>query len=115
MLATWLPGSESSGVEIPRPAEAKHVWEGSVQDGVPWSVVDMSAFEVVVPPTPDEKGYQEAWDRAVEKGKAYWAPGDAVQVAEVLVPGPVLLTRRLELIQLLREVGLVEPNRVSES
>lgn len=88
--------------------EPKQVWEGNVQDRVPWAVVDMSAFKMVEPTNADEAGYQEAWDRAFEEAKMYWEPGDEVRIAEVLVAGSVLLSRRLELIPLLRELGLVE-------
>ena len=32
--------------------EPKQVWEGTVQNGVPWAVVDMSIFKVLEPKVP---------------------------------------------------------------
>lgn len=91
--------------------EAKHVWEAEVQAGIPWALVDMSQFEVVNPSTQDASGYQTAWDQAFRRASSYWAP-DAdvadVKVAEILIAGPAMLIRRLELLPLLRELGLVE-------
>jgi hypothetical protein len=86
---------------------SKQVWEGEVQDDSQWALVDMSAFEVVNPVEVGEKGYQEAWDQAAKRAKTYWAPGGDVQAAEILVNGELLLTRRLQLIPLLREHGLL--------
>jgi hypothetical protein len=67
----------------------------------------MSGFEVVEPANPDEAGFEEAWESAFEAAKGYWQPGAEVSAAEILVDGPIHLSRRLQLIPLLRELGLL--------
>jgi hypothetical protein len=85
----------------------KHVWRGRVEAGAPWVVVDMKAFSVPQPPTPDAAGFQFAWTQAEAQAMGYWQPGPVVGVAEILVRGPILLSERLRLLPLLRELGLL--------
>ncbi len=86
----------------------KQVWEGGVAEEVPWAMTDMSVYGVIHPTTQDEDGFRTAWAQATEAARKYWQPDNGVRAAELLVAGPVQLTRRLELIPLLRERGLVE-------
>lgn len=77
--------------------EAKSILVISVPPEVPWTVVDMSAFEVVHPAAPTEDGWAQAWQDATSKAKDYWAPGRPPQqfrVAEVLLAGQIAVTRR---------------------
>ena len=87
---------------------AQQVWEGEVTAGVPWVLVDMADFEVVEPLAPDEAGFRTAWDTACERASRYWTPGSDVTLGEILVAGTITLGRRLELLPLLRSLGLVE-------
>ncbi|GIW20264.1 MAG: hypothetical protein KatS3mg065_0560 [Chloroflexota bacterium] len=87
---------------------AHQVWEGEVPEGVTWAAVDMSAFGVVRPETPDPAGYAEAWRRATEQARRYWVPGDEIQVQEILVAGELRLTRQVRLLPLLTELGLLQ-------
>jgi hypothetical protein len=86
----------------------QHVWEGEVDPGVRWAMVDMSAFSVVEPGSHDRSAYQAAWDRALNQAEAYWAPGPVIVQAEILVLGHLQLRRRLLLLPLLLELGLVK-------
>jgi hypothetical protein len=88
--------------------EAKHVWEMAVPAETSWAVVDMTAFASVDPATKNASGYEAAWEEALERGRSYWTPCSTIKVAEVLVAGPATLTRRLELLPLLRDLGLIE-------
>lgn len=90
--------------------EPKQVWEGTVQDGVAWAVVDMSVFKVIEPEVPDEGGFEETWRQAFDAAKQYLQPIVDTGAAEVLVAGQIRLSRRLQLIPLLRELGLLAPD-----
>jgi hypothetical protein len=85
----------------------KHVWRGQVEAGAPWVVVDMSGFSVPQPPAPNAAGFRTVWRQAETQAMNYWQPGAVVGIAEILVGGPILLSARLRLLPLLRELGLL--------
>lgn len=88
---------------------AQQVFRGNVQENVPWAVVDMLDFQLIDPTTLDKEGFNAAWLQAFEDAERYWLHDGTPRAAEILVAGPILLTQRLELLPLLRELELVEP------
>jgi len=84
------------------------VFEGSVEAGVRWAVVDMAQYANQQPPTWSVDGLKEPWDRACEAAVRYWSAPGAL-TPEVLVSGAIhLLPQRLLLIPTLRRLGVVE-------
>ncbi len=91
--------------------EAKEVYKGVIEDGVPWVVVDMGKFAQVTPTSYDAAGYEQAWETARAQAYGYWAPDAAIddlELAEILVAGPVLIEGSpLRLIPTMRDSGLI--------
>lgn len=86
----------------------KDVYQGVVQDGVAWCIVDMAHFGIPSFQTFNPEGYQSAWDVACGQAARYWNPTGPIETAEALVAGPVLLQRSaLTLVDLLRHMGIV--------
>jgi hypothetical protein len=84
---------------------AVDVWEGQVLDGARWGLVDMAGFEVVQSHGSDMDSFANAWDQASAAARSYWAPGEMVETAEILVEGRIQLRRKLDLLPSLRELG----------
>jgi hypothetical protein len=85
----------------------KHVWRGEVDTGAPWVLVDMRAFSIPQLPVPGAAGFRAVWQQAEAQAMNYWQPTAVVGIAEILVGGPILLSARLRLLPLLRELGLL--------
>ena len=87
------------------------VFKGTVDDGVPWAVVDMARFAIVNPTSHEVDGYEQAWQTASLQARGYWAPGaiiDDLECAEVLVAGSVSIeSAPLRLIPTMRSLGLI--------
>jgi len=88
-------------------AEGRQIWRGAVADGVRWSIVDMSAFSSTPPATNDASGFQTSWDEAAVRARDYWQPRNEIRQAEVLIAGAIQLAERLNLLAVLRTLGLV--------
>lgn len=86
----------------------KQAWVGEVPENVRWAQVDMSAYRVERAGTATSTEFQVAWDRAVVRASSYWVPSGIPVVAEVLVEGPIQLLRRVTLVQLFRDLRIVE-------
>jgi hypothetical protein len=85
------------------------IFQGSVEPGVPWAVVDMTNFAVQQPTSWTLDALTEAWDGACAAAQAYWTNTTAPTTAEVLVGGPItLLPQRMLLVPTLRQLGLVQ-------
>ena len=72
------------------------VWEGIVDDGVPWAAVDMRQFTILQPDPPSEQGYTKAWQEMSALAEHYWKPGAHIEICELLVVGGLTLTKRIE-------------------
>ena len=89
-----------------------HAHRGMIQDGVPWQLVDMSAFASSVPPTSDEAGFEDAWTKSCDNANRYWLTGQATPntpfFAEILVGGVVTIDAdRLRLLDMMEGEGLI--------
>jgi len=86
----------------------KWVYRGTVDETVPWRMVDMVSFSVVQPADTTTQGFADAWEVARRQAQGYWAPSDDVRIAEILVGGSVELTTAVVPLPLLRELGVIE-------
>lgn len=88
--------------------QAKAVFAGTVPDGVPWRLVDMTGLRFDTPDEITADGYADVFAAATEAAHRYWNPRGEILRAEVLVGGPIELEPpQLGLLSTLSDLGLI--------
>jgi hypothetical protein len=90
-------------------ATAYRVFEAEVLDGVPWRVVDMSAFRVPQLASMGHDSFEAAEPELRVLADHYWLMDQPEPVREVLVGGAMRLTSpALDLLAWMRDAGLIQ-------